>query len=105
MKSATLQKALVENVRKEKISLTVWTIATCSTKYTPFCVKPYRVQNAVNLRPLENVHLCSSSRKAKILTTGIHRVFRGLKSEPDVEIGQKGAFCKGLNLSNQRRNL
>ncbi len=35
--------------------------------------------------------------KTKILTTGIHRVFRGLKFEPDAEIGQKGAFCKGLD--------
>jgi hypothetical protein len=47
-------------------------------------------------RPLENVHFCSSSRKAKILTTDIHCVFRGLKFETDAEIGQKGAFCKGL---------
>jgi hypothetical protein len=31
-----------------------------------------------------------------ILTTGIHWVFRGLKFEPDAEIGQKGMFCKGL---------
>ena len=49
----------------------------------------------------------SSSRKGKILTTsarsagptgqaGIHRVFRGLKFEPNVEIGPKGLFCKGL---------
>ena len=38
-----------------------------------------------------------SSRKAIILTTGIHGVFRGLKFEPDAEIGQKGAFCKGLS--------
>jgi hypothetical protein len=47
-------------------------------------------------RPLENVHFCSSSRKAKILTTDIHYVFRGLQFETDAEIGQKGAFCKGL---------
>ena len=47
-------------------------------------------------RPLKNVNFCSSSRKGKILTMGIHRVFRGLKFEPDVEIGQKGVFCKGL---------
>ena len=34
------------------------------------------------------------SRKAKILTTGIPTLsgFRGLKFEPDAEIGQKGAF-------------
>jgi len=48
------------------------------------------------MRLLKNVHFCSSSRKGKILTTGIHSVFRGLKFEPDVEIGQKGVFCKGL---------
>ena len=29
-------------------------------------------------------------------TTGIYRIFRGLKFEPDAEIGQKGAFFKGL---------
>jgi hypothetical protein len=51
----------------------------------------------------------SRPRKAKILTTGIHRVFRGLKFEPDPRgigyafhgagagIGQKGAFLKGLS--------
>ena len=50
------------------------------------------------LRPLKNVQFCSSSRKAKILNAGIHRVFRGLKFESDAEIGQKGAFCKGLIL-------
>ena len=59
------------------------------------------------MRPLKNVNFCLSSRKAIILTTpvrsagptgqaGIHRVFRGLKFEPDAEIEQKGAFCKGL---------
>ena len=49
------------------------------------------------LRTLKNVRFRSSSRKAKIFT-GIHGIFRGLKFEPDTEIGQKGAFCKGLNL-------
>jgi len=48
-------------------------------------------------RPLKNVQFCSSSRKAKISTTGIHSVFRGLKFESDDEIGQKGALCKGLS--------
>jgi polysaccharide biosynthesis/export protein len=48
------------------------------------------------MRPLKNAYFCSSSRKAITLTTGIHRVFRGLNFEPDAEIGQKGAFCKGL---------
>ena len=47
-------------------------------------------------RSLKNVQFCSSSRKTKILTTVIHWVFRGLKSESDAEIGQKGTFCKGL---------
>jgi len=32
--------------------------------------------------------ICSRSRKAKILTIGIHVVFRGLKFEPDADIGQ-----------------
>jgi hypothetical protein len=49
-----------------------------------------------NLRPLENAQFCSSSRKAIILTAGIHGVFRGLKFEPDAEIEPKGAFCEGL---------
>jgi len=40
----------------------------------------------------QNVSVCSSSRKAKILTTGIHVVFQGLKFEPNAEIGQNGAF-------------
>jgi hypothetical protein len=40
------------------------------------------------LRPLKNVNFCLSSRKAKILTTGIHGVFLGLKFESDPrEIG------------------
>jgi len=50
------------------------------------------------LRPLKNGNFCSSSRKAKISTTGIYRIFRGLKFEPDAEIGQKVPFCKGLTL-------
>jgi hypothetical protein len=48
------------------------------------------------LRPLKNAKFCFSSSKAKILTTGIHLVFRGLKFSPDAEIGQKGVFFKGL---------
>jgi len=47
-------------------------------------------------RPLKNVQFCSRSRKARIITTGIPLVFRGLEFEPDAEIGQKGAFFKGL---------
>ena len=45
---------------------------------------------------MKNVQFCPRSRKTKILTTGIHLVFRGLKFESDAEIGQKGAFFKGL---------
>ncbi len=48
-------------------------------------------------KPLKNVQFCSRARKAKILTTGIHGVFRGLKFEPDAGIGQKGAFFKGFS--------
>jgi len=48
------------------------------------------------MRPLKNGNFCSSSRKAKISTTGIYRIFRGLKFESDAEIGQKVPFCKDL---------
>jgi hypothetical protein len=47
-------------------------------------------------RPLKNTQFCSRSKKAKILTAGIPKVFRGLEFEPDAEIGQKGSFFKGL---------
>jgi hypothetical protein len=47
-------------------------------------------------RPFKNVQFCPRSRKTKILTTGIHLVFRGLKFESDTEIGKKGAIFKGL---------
>ena len=50
-------------------------------------------------RTLKNVQFCSRSRKTKILTTGIHVVFRGLKFEFDAEIGQKGTFFKVLHTS------
>ena len=55
-----------------------------------------------SMRSLQNVQFCSSSRKAKILNTGICWIFRGLNFEPDprgigfafhragAEIGQKG---------------
>ena len=56
------------------------------------------------MRPLKNVNFCLSSRKAIILTTGIHGVFRGLKFEPDAEIEQKWAFFKGLNIKGERAN-
>jgi hypothetical protein len=31
-------------------------------------------------------------RQAKFLTAGIHRVFRGLKFEPDADMGEKDSF-------------
>ena len=33
------------------------------------------IMQVINVRPLENTQFCSSSRKARILTTGIHGVF------------------------------
>jgi len=62
-------------------------------------------------RPLKNVHFCSRSRRARIWRFGFtscnHRNTRSIsriapvasrcaKPEPDTEIGQKGAFFKGL---------
>ena len=55
----------------------------------------------IHVRPLQNVQFCSSSRKAKILNRGIYWIFRGLKFEPDAEIGQKGTLCKGLHILNR----
>jgi hypothetical protein len=52
----------------------------------------------VRLRPLKNVNFCSSSRKTENLTTGIYGIFRGLNFASDAEIGQKGAFFKGLRV-------
>ena len=49
---------------------------------------------------MKNAQFWLRSRKAKTLTTGIYLIFRGLKFEPDAEIGQKGAFCKGLDSLN-----
>jgi hypothetical protein len=52
----------------------------------------------LRMRPLKNAPFYSRSRKAIILTTGIQVVFRGLEFESDAEIGQKGAFFKGLRI-------
>ena len=49
------------------------------------------------LRPLKNIQFCARSRKTKILATGIHGVFRGLKFESDAEMVQKGTVFNGLN--------
>jgi len=46
----------------------------------------------MNRSQFQNVHFFSRSRKENILTTGIHGVFRGLKYEPDADIGEKGTF-------------
>ncbi len=54
------------------------------------------MKNKGIVRALKNVQFWSNSRKAKILTTGIHAVFRGLKIESDVEVGQKGTFLMAL---------
>jgi len=51
-------------------------------------------------RPLKNAQFWSRSKRAKISTTGIYGIFRGLKFESDVEIGQinadfeRGRFSK-----------
>jgi len=51
-------------------------------------------------RPLKNAQFWSRSRRAKISTTGIYGIFRGLKFESDVEIDQinadfeRGRFSK-----------
>ena len=45
---------------------------------------------------MKNGNLCLSSKKAQISTTGIYGIFRGLKFEPDAEIGHKVPFCKGF---------
>jgi peptidoglycan/xylan/chitin deacetylase (PgdA/CDA1 family) len=58
---------------------------------------PFWVQNTyATRRPSENAQFCSRPRKAKVLTTDIHKVFRGLKVEPDEGIDQKGVFSEGL---------
>ena len=56
-------------------------------------------------RSLKNAQFSSRSRKARILTSGIPVVFRGLEFESDAEIGQKGAFFKGLNLRSHTLNV
>ena len=65
---------------------------TALLKYHPVVL--YKIM----VRSLKNVQFCSRSRQAKILTTVIHRVFRGLKFEPNAEIGRKGTFFKDLKV-------
>ena len=65
---------------------------------------------ATDARPLKNAQFWSRSRKAKISTTGISRIFRvpPWRDETDAEIGQisadfeKGAFCKGIDASDKK---
>ncbi len=77
----------------------------------------------INESPLKNGNLCSSSsRRSRTLsgrrrsasgglTTGIYRIFRGLKFEPDTDtlvkhqrsIGHKVPFCNGLDDLNTHR--
>jgi hypothetical protein len=38
-------------------------------------------------------------KKAKILTTGIHRVFRGLKFEPDFDSWAKGGIFQRSHIN------
>jgi hypothetical protein len=42
--------------------------------------------------PSNKIQFCSILRQTQILTTGIHKVFRGLKFESNAEIGQRGVF-------------
>lgn len=46
------------------------------------------------MRPLNNAASCFSSRKAKILTPGIHLSISRLKCATDPEIGKMGYFPK-----------
>jgi len=48
-----------------------------------------------NISKPEMGNFCLISRRAIILTTDIHGVFRGLKFEPDTEIRQKVPFMVG----------
>jgi hypothetical protein len=58
------------------------------------------------MRPLKNAQFCSSQVEdpallrgnTRVFAIGIPLVFRGLGFESDAEIGQKGAFFKGLKM-------
>jgi len=49
------------------------------------------IRNFTYKSHFQNVSVWSRSR-LKILTAGIHGVFRGLKFSPNAEIGQNGTF-------------
>jgi len=68
-----------------------------------YCNLPQNIKNQANYiteSPLHNKEFCSFSRHAKILTAGIHKVFRGLKFEHNAENGQNTKLGNGL-LENQ----
>ena len=69
-------------------------LSTLNTANSGMYIK--NIFNFNDMSQFQNVQFCSRSRKEKILTTGIHWVFRGLKFEPDADIGQKGAFWNWL---------
>jgi hypothetical protein len=51
---------------------------------------------ALDARALHNATFFRQARKAKILTVGIHWVFRGLKFEACRRITEKWQLCKAL---------
>ena len=72
-------------------------ILKCEFRQIECAIKPLMPQHIADQKNdlmslFQNVQFCSRSRKAKILTAGIYRIFRGLKFEHDAEIVQKWAF-------------
>ena len=63
------------------------------------CILFAFLQAPVNkMRPLQKVLFGLRSRKAIFFTTGILRIFRGQKIEPDNEIEPKRAYCRVLKI-------
>jgi hypothetical protein len=63
------------------------------------------MKNPDELRVLKNVQFFSRSRKKKNLSTGIHPVFRELKFESDIKIGQNGGISQGSRVAKRTRSL
>jgi len=82
---ASSANSTISQLRWEKDNMFLW-----------LTTENQRINTMRYVRPLKNVQFFLRPRKAKILTTGIHIVFWGLKFEPDTGIGKKGAFFKGL---------
>ena len=59
----------------------------------PLCYHGYKFTQR---RPLKNAQFRSRSRRMRILTAGIYRIFRGLEPECNAEIGRKGVYFEGL---------